>query len=74
MDWAMMVAKLGEASPTSDQVQLMIQRIKEFLVTINSHVEQETQTWISIQDKPCGNESKQRSKQKLHGRERLISP
>jgi FtsZ-binding cell division protein ZapB len=47
MDWAMMVAKLGEKSPTTDQVQLMIQRIKEFLVAINSHVEQETQTWVS---------------------------
>lgn len=47
MDWAMMVAKLGEKSPTTDQVQLMIQRIKEFLVAINTHVEQETQTWVS---------------------------
>ncbi|HXQ39291.1 MAG TPA: SLATT domain-containing protein [Anaerolineales bacterium] len=46
-DWAMMVAKLGERSPTTDQVQLMIQRIKEFLVSVNSNVEQETQTWIS---------------------------
>lgn len=47
MDWAMMVAKLGEKSPTTDQVQLMIQRIKEFLVAINTHVEQETLTWVS---------------------------
>ena len=47
MDWAMMVAKLGEKSPTTDQVQLMIQRIKEFLVAINTNVEQETQTWVS---------------------------
>src|ERR1043165_5024698 len=47
MDWAMMVAKLGGKSPTTDQVQLMIQRIKEFLVGINTHVEQETQTWVS---------------------------
>jgi hypothetical protein len=46
MDWAMMVAKLGGKSPTTDQVQLMIQRIKEFLVGINTHVEQETQTWV----------------------------
>jgi len=47
LDWAMMVAKLGENSPTTDQVQLMIQRLKEFLVAINTHVEQETQTWVS---------------------------
>ena len=47
MDWAMMVAKLGNKSPTTDQVQLMIQRIKEFVVSINSNVEQETLAWIS---------------------------
>jgi hypothetical protein len=47
MDWAMMVAKLGGKSPTTDQVQLMIQRLKEFLVAINTHVENETQTWVS---------------------------
>jgi hypothetical protein len=47
MDWAMMVAKLGKNAPTTDQVQLMIQRLKEFLVAINTHVEQETQTWVS---------------------------
>jgi hypothetical protein len=47
IDWAMMVAKLGEKLPTSDQVQLMIQRIKEFLLAIDNHVEQETQAWVS---------------------------
>lgn len=47
MDWAMMVAKLGNKAPTTDQVQLMIQRLKEFLVAINTNVEQETQTWVS---------------------------
>ncbi|HXI23793.1 MAG TPA: SLATT domain-containing protein [Pyrinomonadaceae bacterium] len=47
LDWAMMVAKLRENSPTTDQVQLMIQRVKEFLLTVNNHVEQETQAWVS---------------------------
>lgn len=47
MDWAMMVAKLGDQTPTPEQVQLMIQRLKEFLITINNHVEKETQAWIS---------------------------
>lgn len=46
-DWAMMIAKFGHQSPTLDQVQLMIQRLKEFLVVVNSSVEQETNTWIS---------------------------
>lgn len=47
MDWAMMVAKIGEEKPTSDQVQLMIQRLKEFLLKVDSHVEQETEAWVS---------------------------
>lgn len=47
LDWAMMVAKLREKSPTTDQVQLMIQRVKEFLLTVNTQVEQETQAWVS---------------------------
>lgn len=47
LDWAMMVAKLRENPPTTDQVQLMIQRVKEFLLTVNNHVEQETQAWVS---------------------------
>jgi len=47
LDWAMMVAKLGDHTPTPDQVQLMIQRLKEFLIAVNGHVEKETQTWIS---------------------------
>jgi hypothetical protein len=47
LDWAMMVAKLGENPPTPDQVQLMLQRLKEFLLVIDTHVEQETQAWVS---------------------------
>ena len=47
LDWAMMVAKLRENSPTTDQVQLMIQRVKEFLLAVNNQVEQETQAWVS---------------------------
>jgi hypothetical protein len=47
LDWAMMVAKLRENPPTTDQVQLMIQRVKEFLLAVNNHVEQETQAWVS---------------------------
>ena len=47
LDWAMMIAKLGDNPPTPDQVQLMIQRLKEFLLTTNNHVEKETEAWIS---------------------------
>lgn len=47
LDWAMMIAKLGEKPPTPDQTQLMIQRLKEFLITVDGQVEQETLTWVS---------------------------
>jgi hypothetical protein len=47
LDWAMMTAKLGEKSPTTDQVQLMLQRLKEFLVVVDAEVEQETKAWIA---------------------------
>ena len=47
LDWAMMVAKLGDQQPTPEQIQLMIQRLKEFLLLVNGHVEKETQAWIS---------------------------
>ena len=46
-EWMMMVAKLGGQKPTTDQVQLTIQRVKEFASTINNHVDQETQAWVS---------------------------
>ncbi len=46
-EWMMMVAKLGGQNPTTDQVQLTIQRVKEFASTINNHVDQETQAWVS---------------------------
>jgi len=46
-EWAMMVAKMGANDPTPDQVQLMVQRVKEFSSAINTHVDQETQAWVS---------------------------
>jgi hypothetical protein len=45
--WAMMVAKLGEQDPSPDQVQLMIQRLKEFSVAVSAQLDQETQAWVS---------------------------
>lgn len=46
-EWAMMLAKMAEQKPTTDQVQLMIQRLKEFLITVDTDVDQETQAWVS---------------------------
>lgn len=47
LDWAMLVAKQGGAPPTEEQLQLMIQRIKEFVIGVHGQVEQETLTWIA---------------------------
>jgi hypothetical protein len=47
MDWAMMMAKLGPHPPTPEQVQLTIQRLKEFILAIDGYVEQETQAWMA---------------------------
>ena len=46
-DWAMMAAKFGKEDPTPDQVQAMIQRLKEFLASVEAQVDQETQAWVS---------------------------
>jgi hypothetical protein len=40
-------SKSVDAPPTGEQIQLMIQRIKEFVITVNGHVEQETLIWIA---------------------------
>jgi hypothetical protein len=47
LDWAMLVAKQGGTPPTDEQLQLMIQRIKEFIIAVLGLVEQETLTWIA---------------------------
>jgi hypothetical protein len=46
-DWVMLTAKLAGRPPTLDQVQLLVQRIKEFVVLVDSTVEQETQEWVA---------------------------
>jgi hypothetical protein len=47
LDWTMLVAKQGSTPPTDEQLQLMIQRIKEFILLVLGQVEQETLTWIA---------------------------
>lgn len=47
MEWAMIVAKLGGASPTPEQVQSMLQRVKEFVAYVDGTVEDETRDWVS---------------------------
>ena len=47
MEWAMIVAKLGGETPTSEQVQSMLQRLKEFVAFVDGKVEEETRDWVS---------------------------
>ena len=47
MEWAMTVAKLGGASPTDEQLQSMLQRLKEFIAYVDGKVEEETREWVS---------------------------
>lgn len=47
LEWAMLRAKLAGRPPTSDQVQLMIQRIRDFVLQVDGEVEKETQEWIA---------------------------
>ncbi|WP_339924225.1 SLATT domain-containing protein [uncultured Cyclobacterium sp.] len=47
LDWTMMIANLGGKSPTNEQTQLIIQKLKEFISAVDSQVEQETLAWIS---------------------------
>src|SRR5690606_33827087 len=47
LEWAMMRAKFGGRSPSPEQVQLMLQSIKEFLLRVDGEVEKETQEWIA---------------------------
>ena len=46
-DWSMMAAKFGKEDPSPDQVQAMIQRLKEFLASVDAQVDQETQAWVT---------------------------
>jgi hypothetical protein len=62
LDWAMLMSKsrqaapaleqslprnVAEPPPTMEQTQLMIQRIKDFVLAVDGQVEQETLTWIA---------------------------
>ena len=45
-DWVALLAKTRGAMPTSDEVQTMIQRLRTFIVFVNSQTQQETQAWV----------------------------
>jgi hypothetical protein len=45
-DWAALVAKLSVPQPTAEQIQIMLQRLKDFVVFVRTQVEQETDAWV----------------------------
>jgi hypothetical protein len=45
-DWMGLVAKLADQQPTSDQIQVMVQRLKDFVVLVRAQIEQETDAWV----------------------------
>ncbi|MBV9928748.1 MAG: SLATT domain-containing protein [Acidobacteria bacterium] len=47
MAWAMTLAKLGGATPTEEQVQSMLQKVKEFVAYVDGTVEEETRDWVT---------------------------
>jgi len=44
-DWVALVAKLS-TTPTPDQIQLMLHRLKDFISFVRAQIEQETDAWI----------------------------
>jgi hypothetical protein len=45
-DWIALVARLAGQQPSADQIQLMLQRLKDFVAFVRGQVEQETDAWV----------------------------
>jgi len=45
-DWVVLASKLSNQQPTTDQCQLMLQRLKDFVAFVRAQVEQETDAWV----------------------------
>ena len=45
-DWFTLLAKVENSQPTQDQIQLMLQKLEAFVVSVNTQVGQETDAWI----------------------------
>lgn len=46
MDWTALMAKAGQ-SPTAEQIEVLIQRAKEFRIAVEGMVLQETKDWVT---------------------------
>ena len=45
-DWVALLAKIQGQSPTAEQVQAMIQRLRGFIVAVNAQTQKETEAWV----------------------------
>jgi hypothetical protein len=45
-DWVALQAKIQGQSPATEQCQAMIQRLRSFIVLVNSKTQQETEEWV----------------------------
>lgn len=45
-DWVALLAKIQGQNPATDQCQSMIQRLRSFIVLVNSKTQQETEEWV----------------------------
>ena len=45
-DWAALASKVANQQPSADQIQAMVQKLKEFVDFVHTQIEQETEAWI----------------------------
>ena len=45
-DWVALVARIQGQNPATEQCQAMIQRLRSFIVLVNSKTQQETEEWV----------------------------
>jgi hypothetical protein len=45
-DWIALVAKVAGEQPTRDEIQGMLQKMKDFVVLVRAQVQQETDAWV----------------------------
>ena len=45
-DWFALLAKVEKQQPTPEQVQAMLQKMKEFVVLVHAQIQEETDAWV----------------------------
>lgn len=45
-DWVILTAKVANQQPNADQIQAIVQKLKEFVAFVRTQIEQETEAWV----------------------------